>query len=132
MIQDPISDMLTRIRNAQLAKHERVSVSNTKMNKRISHVLKKQGYIESFNVSTHSEKELELSLKYVTTKKSKPCITNLKRLSSPGLRLYSNYKEIPPVLNGMGVMILSTSKGVMTDREARANKVGGELLCSIW
>lgn len=131
MLNDTISDMLTRIRNAHLAKHEKVCVLNTKTNIKISSILKKEGYIESYTVSTNSLNKLEISLKYLESFK-KPCITNLKRLSSPGLRLYSNYKDIPPVLNGMGVVILSTSKGVMTDREARANKVGGELLCSIW
>lgn len=131
MIQDTISDMLTRIRNAYLAKHETVCVLNTKINRKISSILKKEGYIESFNVSINSIRDLEITLKYLGNQK-KPGITNLKRLSSPGLRLYSNYKDIPPVLNGMGVVILSTSKGVLTDREARANKVGGELLCSIW
>jgi small subunit ribosomal protein S8 len=131
MIYDTISDMLTRIRNAYLVKHETVHVLNTKINRKISEILKKEGYIESVSVSTNSLKELELSLKYLGNQK-KPGITNLKRLSWPGLRFYSNYKDIPPVLNGMGVVILSTSKGIMTDREARANKVGGELLCSIW
>lgn len=131
MIHDTISDMLCRIRNAQLAKHEKVSVLNTKINRKISEILKKEGYIEDFTVSTLSFKNLEIDLKYLGSPK-KPSITNLKRLSWPGLHFYSKYKDIPPVLNGMGVVILSTSKGIMTDREARANKVGGELLCSIW
>nr|AWX53440.1 ribosomal protein S8 [Ulothrix zonata] len=133
MIQDTISDMLCRIRNAQLAKHEKVSVLNTKINRKISEILKKEGYIEDFTVSNSSLNlpELIINLKYLGNPK-KACITNLKRLSWPGLHFYSKYKDIPPVLNGMGVVILSTSKGIMTDREARANKVGGELLCSIW
>nr|AOC61633.1 ribosomal protein S8 [Gloeotilopsis planctonica] len=131
MIYDKISDMLCRIRNAQLVKHESVHVFNTIQTRKISAILKKEGYIESFSVSPKSEKILEIRLKYLGTQK-KPCITNLKRLSWPGLRFYSKYKDIPPVLNGMGVVIVSTSKGLMTDREARANKVGGELVCSIW
>ena len=131
MVNDTISDMLTRIRNAHLAKHPVVKVLNTKINTKISNILKKEGYIESFNISPICEKELEIKLKYFGNPK-KACITNLKRLSSPGLRLYSNYKDIPTVLSGRGVVILSTPSGIMTDREARANKVGGELLCSIW
>lgn len=131
MIYDQISDMLCRIRNAQLAKHESVFIRNTQRTRKISAILKKEGYIESFSVSENSEKEFEIRLKYLGDKK-KPCITNLKRLSWPGLRFYAKYKDIPPVLNGMGIVIVSTSKGLLTDREARANKVGGELVCSIW
>nr|YP_009367537.1 ribosomal protein S8 [Pseudoneochloris marina]ARK14527.1 ribosomal protein S8 [Pseudoneochloris marina] len=131
MVNDTISDMLTRIRNANLAKHETVFVLNTKTNQRISEILKKEGYIEDFLIPEKSAEKLQLTLKYLDNLK-KPCITNLKRLSSPGLRIYSSYKEIPRVLNGMGVVIVSTSKGLMTDREARLTKIGGELLCSIW
>jgi small subunit ribosomal protein S8 len=131
MVNDTISDMLTRIRNPQLVKHETVCVLNTKTNTKISHILKKEGYIDSFNTLNDSKTKLEIHLKYLGHQK-KPCITNLKRLSSPGLRLYSNYKEIPSILGGRGLVILSTSSGIMTDREARANKVGGEVLCSIW
>lgn len=131
MIYDQISDMLCRIRNAQLAKHESVCVFNNVQTQKISAILEKEGYIESFKISTKSEKKLEICLKYFQDSK-KPCITDLKRLSWPGLRFYSKYKDIPPVLNGMGIVIVSTSKGMMTDREARANKVGGELVCSIW
>ena len=131
MVNDTISDMLTRIRNANLAKHDTVFIVNTKTNQRISEILKKEGYIESFKIPLGFEDQIELTLKYLGNSKT-PCITNLKRLSSPGLRVYSAYKQIPRVLNGMGVVIVSTSKGLMTDREARATKVGGELLCSIW
>ncbi len=131
MVNDTISDMLTRIRNANLAKHETVFVLNTKTNQRISEILKKEGYIESFKVPVNFSDPIELMLKYFGTSK-KPCITNLKRLSSPGLRIYSGYKDIPRILNGMGVVIISTSHGLMTDREARVTKIGGELLCSIW
>lgn len=131
MVNDTISDMLTRIRNANLAKHDTVFVVNTKTNQCISKILKKEGYIESFKIPVNLEDQIQLTLKYLNTSKT-PCITNLKRLSSPGLRIYSAYKDIPRILNGMGVVIVSTSKGLMTDREARATKVGGELLCSIW
>jgi small subunit ribosomal protein S8 len=131
MIYDQISDMLCRIRNAQLAKHENVCIRNTQQTLKITAILKKEGYIESFRISEKSENEFEIRLKYLGNTK-KPCITNLKRLSWPGLRFYAKYKDIPPVLNGMGIVIVSTSKGILTDREARANKVGGELVCSIW
>nr|YP_010020333.1 30S ribosomal protein S8 [Ulva australis]QHD45036.1 30S ribosomal protein S8 [Ulva pertusa]QOK35252.1 30S ribosomal protein S8 [Ulva australis]BBO58659.1 30S ribosomal protein S8 [Ulva australis] len=131
MINDTISDMLTRIRNANLAKHETVSIINTKTNQRISEILKKQGYIESVKISLNPLDLIEIKLKYNGNLK-KPCITNLKRLSSPGLRVYSNYKNIPRILNGMGTIIVSTSKGLMTDQEARNNKIGGEILFSIW
>nr|YP_010020396.1 30S ribosomal protein S8 [Ulva fenestrata]QOK35315.1 30S ribosomal protein S8 [Ulva fenestrata] len=131
MINDTISDMLTRIRNANLAKHETVNILNTKTNQRISEILKKQGYIESVKISFNPLDLIEIKLKYSGNLK-KPCITNLKRLSSPGLRVYSNYKNIPRILNGMGTIIVSTSKGLMTDQEARNNKIGGEILFSIW
>jgi small subunit ribosomal protein S8 len=131
MINDTISDMLTRIRNANLAKHDTVLIVNTKTNQRISEILKKQGYINSFSIPKTFLKPIEVNLKYFGTSK-KPCITNLKRLSSPGLRLYSRSKQIPRIFNGMGIIILSTSQGLMTDNEARKIKTGGELLCSIW
>nr|YP_010020592.1 30S ribosomal protein S8 [Ulva sp. A AF-2021]QOK35511.1 30S ribosomal protein S8 [Ulva sp. A AF-2021] len=131
MINDTISDMLTRIRNANLAKHETVNVLNTKTNQRISEILKKQGYIESVKISLNPLDLIEIKLKYSGNLK-KPSITNLKRLSSPGLRVYSSYKTIPRILNGMGTIIISTSKGLMTDQEARNNKIGGEVLFSIW
>nr|YP_009673161.1 30S ribosomal protein S8 [Ulva mutabilis]YP_009927312.1 30S ribosomal protein S8 [Ulva compressa]ARO34810.1 30S ribosomal protein S8 [Ulva compressa]QDE53745.1 30S ribosomal protein S8 [Ulva mutabilis]QDE53804.1 30S ribosomal protein S8 [Ulva compressa]QPF96198.1 ribosomal protein S8 [Ulva compressa]QVO50961.1 30S ribosomal protein S8 [Ulva compressa] len=131
MTNDTISDMLTRIRNANLAKHETVGILNTKTNQRISEILKKQGYIESVKISLNPLDLIEIKLKYSGNLKN-PCITNLKRLSSPGLRIYSNYKNIPRILNGMGTVIVSTSKGLMTDQEARNNKIGGEVLFSIW
>lgn len=131
MINDTISDMLTRIRNANLIKNENVFVLNTKTNQRIGELLKKQGYIESIQISSNSFNLIEIKLKYNSNSK-KPCITNLKRLSSPGLRIYSSYKKIPRILNGMGTIIISTSKGLMTDHEARINKIGGEILFSIW
>lgn len=131
MINDTISDMLTRIRNANLIKNENVFVLNTKTNQRIGELLKNQGYIESIKKSSHNFNLIEIKLKYSNNSK-KPCINNLKRLSSPGLRIYCSYKKIPRILNGMGTIIISTSKGLMTDNEARMNKIGGEILFSIW
>lgn len=138
MVNDTISDLLTRVRNAGLAKHETVSVIHTKMNLEITKIFKKEGFIQDFDLVSNNilaepnaTKTLLITLKYVTQKK-KPVITHLKRLSRPSLRAYSSYKDFPQFLNGMGVMIVSTSKGVMTDREARAQKVGGEMICAIW
>lgn len=129
MVNDTISHMLTRIRNACLVKSQTVSIPLTRITHHISRILEKEGFIESFEVSPSGE--LTLQLKYLGRDK-KPCITNLRRLSKPGLRVYVNKKEIPRVLGGMGIVILSTSKGIMTDTEARYYGVGGELLCSIW
>lgn len=131
MVNDTISDMLTRIRNANLAKHEIVYVLNTKTNQHIGDILKKQGYIGDINIPESYLEPIKLTLKYIGNSK-KPCLTNLKRLSSPGLRLYSGYKKIPRLFNGMGTVVVSTSQGLMTDREARAKKIGGEILFSIW
>ena len=193
MVNDTISDILTRIRNANLIKSQTVSIPLTRIGKQISAILEKQGFIESFEIfsfasdikdqstvesnqnkdlglqnvyrektdKAHFEKEPENLLKknkanseqlFLNKRESKrknssekiviylkyqdrtkkPCITNLKRISKPGLRIYASYKEIPKVLGGMGIAILSTSKGIMTDQEARFYKIGGEILCSIW
>lgn len=131
MVNDAISDLLTRIRNANLAKHDTVDVINTKTNYCISELLKKEGYIHDLSISAETERMLTIKLKYIGNNKM-PCITDLKRLSSPGLRQYSGAKDIPRILNGMGMVILSTSKGILTDREAGHHQIGGELLCSIW
>lgn len=129
MVNDTISDMLTRIRNASLIKKRTVSVPLTRLSQRICQILEKEGFIESFQRdATH---ELSICLKYRGLE-NKPCITNLRRISKPGLRIYTNHKEIPKILGGMGIVILSTSRGVMTDREARFYGVGGEIICSIW
>jgi len=129
MVNDTISHMLTRIRNACLIKSGTVSVPYTKITHHISRILEKEGFIESFEISKKGD--LTLFLKYLGREK-KPCITNLRRVSKPGLRIYVTTKDIPRVLGGMGITIVSTSKGVMTDTEARLSQVGGELLCSIW
>lgn len=138
MVNDTISDMLTRIRNANLASKNTVSILKTKINEKICHILEKEGFIENFAVSLTNSNELIIHLKYKKKKNRgkaivfKPCITNLKRISKPGLRIYINLREIPKVLGGLGILILSTSKGLMTDQEARSFKIGGEILCSIW
>nr|YP_009545997.1 ribosomal protein S8 [Glaucocystis incrassata]ASQ40058.1 ribosomal protein S8 [Glaucocystis incrassata] len=132
MVNDTIADMLTRIRNANLVHHQIVQVQSTKMTKRISKVLKEQGFIENFEeIQKEAKSYLLLSLKY-KGKKRQPVINALKRISKPGLRVYSNKKELPRVLGGLGIAIISTSSGVMTDEEARRNGLGGEVLCYIW
>lgn len=138
MVNDTISDMLTRIRNACLMKKSTVVIPLTRMNQKIVQILEKEGFIQGFQISQlDSFNSLILKLKYRSKetylgKKKESCITNLKRLSKPGLRLYSNHKEIPRILGGAGIVVLSTPQGIMTDREARSLGIGGELLCSIW
>lgn len=131
MVNDTISDMLTRIRNAHLVKSKTVLIPNTQINQKISKILEKEGFIESEQVYGNQNKQIQLYLKY-KGRYQKPCITNLRRISQPGIRVYANHKELPKILGGIGIMIISTSKGIMTDREARFHKLGGELLCSIW
>jgi len=138
MVNDTISDMLTRIRNANLAYKTTVSLSKTKVHEKICQILQQEGFIENFSISQTDENEILVDLKYQKTSSfgsgglGKPCITNLKRISKPGLRIYTNSREIPKVLGGMGILILSTSKGLMTDRQARQSHIGGEILCSVW
>lgn len=131
MVNDAISDMLTRIRNANLACKTCVSIPNTRIQQNICKILEQEGFIEKFSISTS---EIILYLKYIQgpVNTGKPCITNLKRISKPGLRIYTTYKDIPKVLGGMGIIIISTSQGLMTDRQARHAKLGGELICSVW
>lgn len=138
MVNDTISDLLTRIRNAGLAKHPTVSAIHTKMNLEITKILKKEGFIQDFEIVSNNrltgvraKKTLVITLKYIG-QRQKPVITHVKRLSCPSLRVYSRYRDFPRLLNGMGVMIVSTSNGVMTDRDACSQKVGGEMICSIW
>jgi len=176
MVNDTISDMLTRIRNASIVRKKSVLIPYTKMNIKIAEILEKEGYILSFELNTQQNSKqtkktsqttlrmIKIYLKYykkyknnyykLTVIKNKkalsdfknlikllkgkqgskktPCITNLKRISKPGLRIYVNQKELPRVLAGTGIYILSTSKGILTDREARFRGIGGEVLCSIW
>ena len=136
MVNDTISDMLTRIRNACMVKKAIVAVPLTRMNQQISQILEKEGFIQSFQISEDS-RYLNLRLKYRSkqnfkTKTKESCITNLKRISKPGLRIYTNFKEIPRILGGAGILILSTPNGILTDREARSLGIGGEILCSVW
>jgi small subunit ribosomal protein S8 len=129
---DTISDMLTRIRNACLVGHSTTKVPTTRMTKSIAQVLKNEGFISEYEETGEGiNKYLVISLKY-KGKNRQPIIRTLKRVSRPGLRVYSNYKDIPRVLGGIGIAIVSTSKGIMTDREARKQNVGGEILCYIW
>ncbi|MEM9538978.1 MAG: 30S ribosomal protein S8 [Cyanobacteria bacterium P01_E01_bin.42] len=129
---DTISDMLTRIRNSGAVRHPTTNVPSTKMTRNIARVLKQEGFIGDFEeVGEGIKKELVLSLKY-KGKNRKPIITTLKRVSKPGLRVYKNRKELPKVLGGIGIAIISTDRGIMTDREARKQGVGGEILCYVW
>ncbi len=127
-ITDPIADMLTRIRNAQRAEKASVAMPSSKLKIAIAKVLQDEGYIESFAVSGDVKPELSIELKYYA---GRPVIERIERVSKPGLRIYKGATEIPQVMNGLGVAILSTSKGVMTDRKARTHGVGGELLCVV-
>ena len=131
MVNDSIADLLTRIRNAQTARHETVSVETSIMKKSIVQILLDEGYISSFEeVDNGKNKDIVITLKYVN--KNQKVITGLKRISKPGRRIYSSCEELPKVLNGLGIVIVSTSKGVMTDREARKLGIGGEVLAYVW
>jgi small subunit ribosomal protein S8 len=126
---DPIADMLTRIRNAQMVGHTEVSMPCSKLKLSIAQVLKDEGYIDEFAVRDEGvHKQLRIGLKYYA---GRPVIERLERVSKPGLRVYKGRDDIPRVMNGLGVAILSTSRGVMTDRKARADGVGGEVLCIV-
>ena len=128
---DPIGDMLTRIRNASSARHEKVLVPRSRLKIRIAEVLKEEGFIKDFVVHQDGvQGAITIMLKYSADRE--PAISDIKRMSKPGLRRYVPTESIPRVLNGMGIAILSTSKGVMVDREARKQKVGGELICTVW
>ena len=130
MVNDTISDMLTRIRNANQMKYASVAVLNTKMTREIARILKEEGYINDYSNNEES-KMLDLSLKYGENKKER-VITGLKRISKPGLRVYAKHDELPRVLNGLGIAMVSTSKGIMTDKQARNAGLGGEVLAYIW
>jgi small subunit ribosomal protein S8 len=130
MVTDPIADMLTRIRNANQMRYKEVEVPASKMKNEIARILKSEGFIADYKVKKNNIQDiLVLSLKYVDKER---VITGLKRISKPGLRVYVKAEEVPQVLNGLGIAIISTSKGVMTDKEARANSLGGEVLAYIW
>jgi small subunit ribosomal protein S8 len=129
MLCDPIADLLCRLRNAARARHPEVLVPHSRLKESIAQVLKREGYIEDVSVEGAPHKQIRLRLKY-TGRKS--VIEGLRRMSSPGRRLYAPCAEIPKVRGGLGVVVVSTSAGVVTDREARKRNLGGELLCSIW
>ena len=128
-MSDPIADMLTRIRNAQMVEKTKVAMPSSKVKVAIAQVLKDEGYIENFQVNSADGKDqLEIALKYYA---GSPVIERIERVSRPGLRVYRGSKSIPQVMNGLGVAIVTTPKGVMTDRKARAEGVGGEVLCYV-
>ena len=127
-MSDPVADMLTRIRNGQTAGKVAVAMPASNMKQAIAQVLKNEGYIKDFSVSEDVKAEMTVSLKYF---EGRPVIDSIKRVSRPGLRIYKNKDELPKVLNGLGIAIVSTSKGVMTDREARAADCGGEVICLV-
>jgi small subunit ribosomal protein S8 len=129
---DTISDMLTRIRNACLVRHPTTKVPTTRITKNIAQVLKDEGFIDDYEETGEGiQRELVIALKY-KGRNRQPIIRTITRVSKPGLRVYSNRKELPRVLGGIGIAIVSTSKGIMTDREARRLGVGGEVLCYVW
>jgi small subunit ribosomal protein S8 len=130
MITDPVSDMLARIRNALLARHEAVEIPFSGLKVRIAEILKQEGFISDFTVQNEWPASLKVQLKYVEGRK--PAIVGMRRTSRPGRRVYVRHKHIPHVLNGMGISIISTSHGVVTDRDARKQAVGGEILCEVW
>ncbi len=130
-ITDSIADMLTRIRNANSAKHETVQVPASNMKKAIAQILVDEGYIKGFKVTDDGKQGMiEIALKYGPNKSQ--VITGLRRVSKPGLRIYTNCEDMPKVMKGLGIAILSTSKGIMTDKDARKENIGGEVLAFIW
>lgn len=128
---DPIADMLTRIRNANTAMHDDVSMPSSKIKEALAQVLHREGYIQGFRINENGgpTKTLTIDMKYVDRKR---VINGVKRVSTPGLRVYTKAGEIPRVLGGLGVAVVSTSKGLMTDRDARKERVGGEVVCYVW
>ena len=132
VMSDPIGDMLTRIRNAQVARHDDVTMPASNSKKAIAKILLEEGYIKAYDVIDDGlQGNIKVTLKYVNGKQT-PVINGLKRISKPGLRVYARTEELPKVLGGLGIAIISTNKGVMTDKEARKAGVGGEVLCYIW
>ncbi len=131
MLTDPIADMLTRIKNALMARHKIVTIPASKIKLEIARILKQEGYIEDFKyIEEKPQAKIEIVLKYDETKR--PVITGTRRVSKPGRRIYKGYKDLPKVMDGLGIAIVSTSQGIMTDHEARKRKIGGEVICEIW
>ncbi|MCL2378370.1 MAG: 30S ribosomal protein S8 [Defluviitaleaceae bacterium] len=132
MLSDPIADMLTRIRNANMARHSTVDIPSSKMKVAIAQILAKEGYVKGYEIIKDGVKQtMRVTLKYGRNKNDK-VIGGLKRISKPGLRVYANCEDLPKVLNGLGVAIVSTNKGIITDKEARKLGVGGEVLAFVW
>lgn len=127
---DPIADLLTRIRNANKARHPKVDMPASRLKSDILAVMKKEGYIKDFVISSDKFPKITVTLKYADN--NERVIKGLKRISKPGLRVYANLEKLPRVLNGLGVALISTSKGILTDREARQQQVGGEVLAYVW
>jgi len=131
MNTDPVSDMLTRIRNANMVSHKEVEIPSSKLKVELAKLLKSEGYIvDYYEKEVGKFKVLVIELKY--DEKNKPVITNLQRVSKPGLRIYSKSQNLPQVFGGLGIAIISTSKGLLTDRRARKENIGGEVLCYVW
>ena len=130
MMTDPIADMLTRIKNANAMRHETVTVPSSMVKSAILEVLKNEGFITDYSVSADLKSETTITLKY--TENNQRVIRGLKRISKPSLHVYSKAEELPKVLNGLGVAIISTSQGIMSDKEARKQKIGGEVLAYVW
>ena len=131
VVNDPIADMLTRIRNAQVARHDSVTIPASNMKKAIAKILLDEGYVKSVeNLNEGIQGSIKITLKYQD--KKQPVIVGLRRISKPGLRVYATCEELPKVLGGLGIAIVSTSRGVMTDRAARKENIGGEVLCYVW
>jgi len=130
---DPIADMLTRIRNGNVAFHDEVLMPSSKVKEALARILEREGYIVGFDVEDQTDrpgKKLKITMKYTPDRER--TISGLRRISKPGLRVYTKSSEVPRVLGGMGIAILSTNQGLMTDREARQRRVGGEVLCHVW
>ena len=131
-MSDPIADMLTRIRNANTARHNSVLIPSSKMKVSIANILKTEGYIENYELIDNGKfKDIKITLKYKDNKRTR-ILSGIKKISKPGLRQYSGKEDLPQVLNGLGIAIVSTNEGVMTDKEARKRGRGGELICYVW
>ncbi|MBX6422026.1 30S ribosomal protein S8 [Thermosulfurimonas sp. F29] len=131
MMTDPIADMLARIRNALMARHRTVEIPASKLKREIARILKEEGYIEDYEfVAEGPQGKIVITLKYDENRR--PVIAGLKRVSKPGRRVYAGVKKLPRVMGGLGIAIISTSRGIMTDHEARRRGVGGEILCEVW
>ena len=131
-MSDPIADMLTRIRNANTAKHDTVEIPASKMKKAIADILLSEGYVQAVDIIEDGKFEtIKITLKYGVDKNEK-IITGIKRISKPGMRIYAAAEDVPKVLNGLGIAMISTSHGILTDKQARNNNVGGEVICYVW